>query len=458
MFSDATDQQLLAMFYFGDDDDALAAFVARHRSWALAQARQLFPEEAEDVVQLSILRLMDAQPVVEVRSPLGWWRTMIAMTATDQLRAATRRRENEREAGEVYRLESLYFVSDFVGRIEHAELVRHIHRAVDRLDERFRGPLLKRHFEGMSYAEIAKALALSPGTVASRLSRGIAHVRDALEAEGLLPAYQPDQEETVMKPNATATVERNRTFAEKWKDIWLVTLPKGARGIGRITATMETDGSVTVKCRCDVAMDRGGTRKDRPDEADPRMWISYELSLQDVEQFVWDRYRNEEGWINCWHGKEYHGWSDVIEPDGNGSFVVTYDGEKQASLLGEGPSPFVPDLLCFLVACEQERDRASTWDIGMIGFDRSRAGRKWGLIDVQGRYAGRKGLPMGLSHTYEIDVTPHNGRIFSIWTDDDGGLLGLGDEQESFIVASDEASARAMLVSGDRLQASHDLP
>ena len=69
---------------------------------------------------------------------------------------------------------------------------------------------------------------------------------------------------------------------------------------------------------------------------------------------------------------------------------------------------------------------------------------------------GRKGLPRGLSHTYEIDVTAHVGRIFSIWVDDAGGLLGLGDEQESFLVAPDEASARELLASGDHLQSKHD--
>ncbi|MDE0039481.1 MAG: RNA polymerase sigma factor [Gammaproteobacteria bacterium] len=239
MCSEATDQELLTAFYFRDNDDALADFVARHRRWALAQATRLFAEEAEDIVQLSILRLMDAQPVGEVRNPLGWWRTIIAMTAMDQLRASRRRREQEREAGEVHRLESLFFVSDFVSRFEHAELIHHIHREIDRLDERFRGPLLKRYFEDLSYSEIARVLSLSPGTVASRLSRGIGQVRDALEAQGLLPVYEADEEETVMEPLPPAIIDRNRAFAEKWKDIWMVTLPKGARGIGRITAGSE---------------------------------------------------------------------------------------------------------------------------------------------------------------------------------------------------------------------------
>ena len=456
MRSEATDQQLLAAFYFGDDDEALAAFVVRHRRWALAQAAQFFAEEAEDIVQLSVLRLMDAQPVVEVRNPLGWWRTIIATTAMDQLRASTRRREREAEAGELHRLQSLYFVGAFVERIEHAELVKHIHREIDRLDERFRGPLLKRYFEDLSYSEIARVLSLSPGTVASRLSRGIGQVRDALEAQGLLPAYESEQEETIVKPLDTATVDRNRAFGEKWNDTWLVTLPKGARGIGRISAAAQSDGSVVLKCRFDMADDKGNPHKDRPEEAHARSWISCELALQDAGQFVWSRYRNEEAWINSWHEGDAHiGWSDVIEPDGDGGFTVTRDTGEQTTLPGEALSPIVPDFLCFLVACEQERDRSSTWNMGIIGYDRSRTGRKWGLLDVTGRYAGRKGLPTGLSHTYEIDVTAHVGRIFSIWVDEAGGLLGLGDEQESFLVAPDEASARELLASGDDLQSSH---
>ena len=66
-----------------------------------------------------------------------------------------------------------------------------------------------------------------------------------------------------------------------------------------------------------------------------------------------------------------------------------------------------------------------------------------------------KGLPTGLSHTYENRRQRLRWADFSIWVDDAGGLLGLGDEQESFLVAPDEASARELLASGDHLQAKH---
>ena len=63
MVNDDTDHDLLARFYQNDDDSALGVFVERNRDWALTQARRYFVEEAEDIVQLSILRLMDSQPV-----------------------------------------------------------------------------------------------------------------------------------------------------------------------------------------------------------------------------------------------------------------------------------------------------------------------------------------------------------------------------------------------------------
>ena len=63
MVNEVTDHDLLARFYQNDDDSALGVFVERHRDWALTQARRYFFEEAEDIVQLSILRLMDSQPV-----------------------------------------------------------------------------------------------------------------------------------------------------------------------------------------------------------------------------------------------------------------------------------------------------------------------------------------------------------------------------------------------------------
>lgn len=55
-------------------------------------------------------------------------------------------------------------------------------RALNRLDHHQRDVLLLHCWAGLSHAEIAAALGIPAGTVASRLSRARCHVRDALDA------------------------------------------------------------------------------------------------------------------------------------------------------------------------------------------------------------------------------------------------------------------------------------
>jgi RNA polymerase sigma-70 factor (ECF subfamily) len=55
-----------------------------------------------------------------------------------------------------------------------------LHAALQRLPEEFRVVVLMFYFEGLSYCEIAKELALPEGTVMSRLSRAKGHLRRML--------------------------------------------------------------------------------------------------------------------------------------------------------------------------------------------------------------------------------------------------------------------------------------
>jgi RNA polymerase sigma-70 factor (ECF subfamily) len=64
-----------------------------------------------------------------------------------------------------------------------AEDARRVRRALARLDEHWRAPLVLRYSAGLSYDEIAAVLGVSPGTVASRLNR--AHRRLAKKLRGL---------------------------------------------------------------------------------------------------------------------------------------------------------------------------------------------------------------------------------------------------------------------------------
>ena len=42
-------------------------------------------------------------------------------------------------------------------------------------------------------------------------------------------------------------------------------------------------------------------------------------------------------------------------------------------------------------------------------------------------------------------VARHRAWAFSIWASDDGRFIGFGDEQESYVAAEDEATARAFI-------------
>jgi RNA polymerase sigma-70 factor (ECF subfamily) len=58
-----------------------------------------------------------------------------------------------------------------------------VRAALATLPHRLRLPLVLRYVAGLSYAEIGEVLALRPGTVASRLSRGLLRLGRALPEE-----------------------------------------------------------------------------------------------------------------------------------------------------------------------------------------------------------------------------------------------------------------------------------
>lgn len=70
--------------------------------------------------------------------------------------------------------------------LEKREVGAAVRRALTRVKPEYRTALLLRYMEELSYEEIAKALALPPGTVKSRINRGKAQLREILLAEGNL--------------------------------------------------------------------------------------------------------------------------------------------------------------------------------------------------------------------------------------------------------------------------------
>ncbi|WP_395143952.1 RNA polymerase sigma factor [Armatimonas sp.] len=64
---------------------------------------------------------------------------------------------------------------------------RELHEAIESLPENLRAPILLRFFEGLSYEEIATVLGCPPGTVATRLHRGLKRLATCLGEEEIAP-------------------------------------------------------------------------------------------------------------------------------------------------------------------------------------------------------------------------------------------------------------------------------
>src|SRR5204863_6727592 len=81
---------------------------------------------------------------------------------------------------------------------ESAQRQRRIREAVAALPPKLRIAVLLRHFDELSYDEMARSLGCSPGTVASRLNRG--HAALARTLADLAPQARPGTLEGIPAP------------------------------------------------------------------------------------------------------------------------------------------------------------------------------------------------------------------------------------------------------------------
>ena len=171
-------------------------------SWIHALARGLVqdPELAADLAQDTLVQALerDADPST---STSGWMVGVLRNTFRKHLRGDSRRREREANAS---RSEDQPSTLDV---IERAATHRTVVDAVLNLDEPYRTTILLRYFEGLSHQAIAKRLGVARPTVNSRITRGLAELRERLEARfghdrsaflaALVPLTVPVKETTV---------------------------------------------------------------------------------------------------------------------------------------------------------------------------------------------------------------------------------------------------------------------
>lgn len=171
----ATESELLGA---GDMEAFKRLFDGHYESlyrYALRYLRSA--EEANDVVHDVFLQMWRHRQRIGLGRDL---RTYLYATTRNHSLDRLKRRKVEDRFRERREVADAQEGADAESELESRELAARIQRAIDSLPPRQREVLRLRWQQHLSYEEIAKALNISPKTVAIHLSRGLHHLRDAL--------------------------------------------------------------------------------------------------------------------------------------------------------------------------------------------------------------------------------------------------------------------------------------
>ena len=161
------------------DQDAWTALVQRYSAYVftiLTNGFGLDPANAQDVFQEVFTRTFRRLDTLKDPSALKPWIAQLARRAAiDRIRAT--RPEVD--------IDSVVERGEFDPDLERIEHAMAVHRALDELPEMYRDVVARFFIHDDSYAAIAEDLGLPHGTIASRISRGLAMLRTALSEPAL---------------------------------------------------------------------------------------------------------------------------------------------------------------------------------------------------------------------------------------------------------------------------------
>jgi RNA polymerase sigma-70 factor (ECF subfamily) len=180
----------------GGDHRAFQTLVERYQGRVFALARRILrdPERARDAVQEGFLKAYAGLPRFEGRSGFYTWLYRLVFNQCIDMKRRDRSAAQEEWDDEVARdVAPGADAPPLPLRTELAEPAQAYHRAklrvalaqaIESLPEDARRTLVMREIDGLSYAEIARALHIPKGTVMSRLHYARRRVRDTLIANG----------------------------------------------------------------------------------------------------------------------------------------------------------------------------------------------------------------------------------------------------------------------------------
>ena len=172
-----SDEELLASAGRGDQA-AFALLAQRHYEPILRFVRRFLGADlaaCEDLAQETLLRAWRYAPRFEPRGSARGWLFQIATNAClNQRRAMRLRGAAPFDAHDLA-------AADTTDAAESHERSQRIRAAVARLPQNQRAAILLRHFEELTYAQIAEALEVSPAAVESLLHRARSRLRELLQ-------------------------------------------------------------------------------------------------------------------------------------------------------------------------------------------------------------------------------------------------------------------------------------
>lgn len=166
------------------DRNALDRLLRRHYDQIYAVCRRLAGNDADalDATQEALIAIVRGIPRFRGQAKFTTWAYRVATNAAlDELRRRSRRPlVGLPETGHQLRPVGAAQQPRDPGDAVTSRL--HIDEALAQLPETFRAPIVLRDVVGLSYAEIAEALEIPPGTVRSRIARGRGRLASILRA------------------------------------------------------------------------------------------------------------------------------------------------------------------------------------------------------------------------------------------------------------------------------------
>lgn len=186
---DTPDEELVAAAQDGDRA-ALEQLLRRHHDRILVLCRRLCRDrdDADDATQNALIAIVRGLDGYRGGAAFTTWSYRVASNACmDELRRRARHplpSDDPPEPGDA----SLAGVASSAApdpgdEAERSEQRGRLQRALDRLPDEFRHPVVLRDLAQLDYAEIADVLELAPGTVRSRISRGRARLAEMLATD-----------------------------------------------------------------------------------------------------------------------------------------------------------------------------------------------------------------------------------------------------------------------------------